>query len=192
MGQDCAPMVLEYLQCRWLHGLSGQLFQCSVTHTVKNFLIIGWNFLCVSFCPLPLVVLFSTTKKSLAPPSWHPSFRYLQTLMGSPLSLHQPKQAQLRQPLKWCDPLTFVALCWNGSRSSMPSLFWVTQNFPRCRALHLLLLNFRRFLTSYPSTPMRSFWRLSALWGIGCSSQLGVIWTCWGTMTANKRLVSQF
>ncbi|XP_048154063.1 uncharacterized protein LOC125323267 isoform X2 [Corvus hawaiiensis] len=43
----------------------GNLFQFSVTSTVKKFFIFRWNFLCLSFCPLPLVLLLGTTDKRL-------------------------------------------------------------------------------------------------------------------------------
>ena len=47
----------------------GNLFQSSVTHTVKRFfLIFRWNFLCISFCPLPLVLSLGTTEKNLFHP----------------------------------------------------------------------------------------------------------------------------
>jgi len=48
----------------------GSLFQCSVTLRGKKFfLMFRRNFLCFSLCPLPLVLLLSTTEKSLAPSS---------------------------------------------------------------------------------------------------------------------------
>ncbi|KAJ7417752.1 hypothetical protein WISP_62774 [Willisornis vidua] len=43
----------------------GNLFQWSVTRTLKFFLIFWWNFLCISFYPLPLALCFGTTEKSL-------------------------------------------------------------------------------------------------------------------------------
>ena len=48
----------------------GRLFQGSVTLRGKFFLMFRWNFLCFSFCPLPLVLSLGTTEKSLAPSSW--------------------------------------------------------------------------------------------------------------------------
>jgi len=56
------------------------------------------NLLCFVLCPLPLVLSLDTTEKSLAPSSLHPPFRYLHTLIRSPLSLLQVKQSQLFQP----------------------------------------------------------------------------------------------
>lgn len=54
----------------------GSLFQCSVTYIVRKFfLMFRLNFLCISFCLLPVVLLLGTTKKTLAPPSWHTLFR---------------------------------------------------------------------------------------------------------------------
>ena len=72
---------------RWVLNISregdsttslGSLFQCSVTLRGKNFfLMFRRNFLCLSLCPLPLVLSLGTTEKSLAPSSWHPPLRYL-------------------------------------------------------------------------------------------------------------------
>lgn len=63
--------------------------------------MISWNFLCGSLCLLPLILLFGTTEKTLAP-SWHPPFRYLYALIRPPLSLLQAEQALLPQPfLMW-------------------------------------------------------------------------------------------
>ena len=53
----------------------GSLFQGSVTLRGKKFfLMFSWNFLCLSLCPLPLVLSLGTTEKSLGPwsvPTWH-------------------------------------------------------------------------------------------------------------------------
>ena len=66
----------------------GSLFQGFITLRGKKFfLIFRRNFLCLSLCPLPLVVSLDTTEKSLAPSSWHPPFRYLQAFTRFPLSL---------------------------------------------------------------------------------------------------------
>lgn len=52
-----------YLQGRRLCNLFGQLFQHSVTFTVKMFfLTFNWNYLCPSFCSLTLVLLLGTNK----------------------------------------------------------------------------------------------------------------------------------
>lgn len=53
MAQDCIQMVLEYHQ----EGDLGNLFQGTATLTVRFFLTFRWNFLYISFCPLPLVLL---------------------------------------------------------------------------------------------------------------------------------------
>lgn len=42
------------------------LSQHSVTLTVKCFLMLTWNLMCFSLCPLPIVLSLSTTDKSLA------------------------------------------------------------------------------------------------------------------------------
>ena len=48
----------------------GSLCQGSVTPRMKKFfLIFRRNFLCLSLCPLPLVLSLGTTEKSLAPSS---------------------------------------------------------------------------------------------------------------------------
>lgn len=45
------------------------LFQCSVTHTVKKFIFMSKrNFPWMSFCPLPLVPLLGTIEQSLLAP----------------------------------------------------------------------------------------------------------------------------
>ena len=60
----------------------GNLFQCSVTLTVKQcFPMFRWNLLCFSLCPLPLVLSLDTTKKRLASYSLCPPFRYLYKLI---------------------------------------------------------------------------------------------------------------
>ena len=67
--------------------LLGNLFQGSVTLTVKKcFLMIRGNLLCFSLCPLPLILSLGTVEKSLALFSLYPPFRYLYTLIRSPLS----------------------------------------------------------------------------------------------------------
>lgn len=64
----------------------------------KLFLRFRWELLCISFCLLLLVLLSGMTKKSLAPSSWHPSFRYLQTLLRCSISsLLKPQQAKVPQ-----------------------------------------------------------------------------------------------
>lgn len=42
------------------------LFQHSVTFTVKYFLKFRWNLMCFRLCLLPIVLSLSTTEKSLA------------------------------------------------------------------------------------------------------------------------------
>ena len=79
-AEDLVQVGFEYLQRRRLHKPPlGSLFQCSVTLRVKKFfLMFRWNFLCFSFCLLPLVLSLGTTGKSLAPSSWHPPCRYVE------------------------------------------------------------------------------------------------------------------
>ena len=45
----------------------GSLVQCSATLRVKKFFLMFMSFLCLSLCPLPLVLSLGTTEKSLAP-----------------------------------------------------------------------------------------------------------------------------
>jgi len=90
-------LLLHRTFSRWVLNISregdsttslGSLFQCSVTLRGKKlFLVFRWNFLCLSLCPLPLVLSLDTTEKSLAPSSRHPPLRYLYTFRRSPLSL---------------------------------------------------------------------------------------------------------
>ena len=59
------------------------LFQGSINLRGKKFfLMFRRNFLCFSFCALPLVLSLGTSEKSLAPP-----LRYLQAFIRSPPSL---------------------------------------------------------------------------------------------------------
>jgi len=70
-------------------------YQCLVTLSIKkHFLVFRQTLLCFSLCPLPLALSLHTTEKSLAPPSLHPSFRYL----SLQASLLQDEQSQLSQP----------------------------------------------------------------------------------------------
>lgn len=66
---------------RWVLSISregvsidslGSLLQCSATLSAKKFLLMfRWNFPCSTLCPLQLVLLMGTTKKSLASSIWH-------------------------------------------------------------------------------------------------------------------------
>lgn len=70
-------MVLKYLQWGRLHNLPGRSVLLSVPHTIKQFFIFRWYYLCLSYFPLPP----GTTKKSLETSSW-----YGQTVIRSPLT----------------------------------------------------------------------------------------------------------
>ena len=63
----------------------GNLFQCMVSCRVKFFLMFMWNFLGISFCPLVLVLLLSTTEQRLVL-ALSPPCTDLCTLVRSPLS----------------------------------------------------------------------------------------------------------
>ena len=96
----------------------GNLCQCLVTPIVKNcFLMFRGKPPCFSLCPLPLVLSLRTTKKSLAPSSLHPPFRYLYQLVRSPLSflvsrLNSPSSLSLASHVRCSTPfIIFVALC---------------------------------------------------------------------------------
>ena len=63
----------------------GSLCQCSATLTVTEcFLMFRGNLLCVSLCPLPLVLSLGTAGKSLAPSSSPPRCRCKYTWVRSP------------------------------------------------------------------------------------------------------------
>ena len=65
-AQDLVQVGLEYLQRRRLHNLPGQPVPVSVTLRGKKFLLMfRRNFLCLSLCPLPLVLSLGTTEQSL-------------------------------------------------------------------------------------------------------------------------------
>lgn len=104
---------LNVSKCRDSSASLSKLFQYSVTLTIiKCFFKFRWNFLWSSLCPLPLVLSVDITNKSLDPPSLHPTFRFLYTLIKSPiLSLLKAKQFQLSHPLlirKICQSLNHL------------------------------------------------------------------------------------
>jgi len=51
------------------------------------FLMFRGNLLCLSLCPLPLVLSLGATAKSLVPSSLHHSFRFVHKSIRCPLSL---------------------------------------------------------------------------------------------------------
>lgn len=64
--------VLNYLQWGKIHSLAEQSVPySSISRIKKLFLIFRWNFLWISFCLLPIVLLHDSTRKSLAPPFGH-------------------------------------------------------------------------------------------------------------------------
>jgi len=69
-AQHLVQPSLEYLQRRRLHNLPGQPVPV-LRHPQREEVLhmFRWNFLCFSFCPLPLVLSLGTTEKSLAPSS---------------------------------------------------------------------------------------------------------------------------
>lgn len=78
----------------------GNLYQCVATHTAKFFLVFRWNFVCISFCPLPPVLLSDSTEQSLA---WSSRFHRPGTPCDGPRparACHEPGRAQqtLRPP----------------------------------------------------------------------------------------------
>lgn len=87
VAQDCVQMLLVYLQWGKLHNFCGKSLPVIGHCTVNKFFpMLRWNFLSIGFCPLPLVLLLGTNKKSLAPCSFHPPFFYWWTLMRSSLN----------------------------------------------------------------------------------------------------------
>lgn len=113
----------------------GNLFQCSVTITVKKFLLLQTELLCVSVCacfflPLQCVPLRTLI---LAPPSWLSPFRY--TVMRFPKSLLQAVQAQVPQyfllaemlqsfncfSCRWLDSLQYVHASCTGKPRTVHS-----------------------------------------------------------------------
>jgi len=69
-AQDLVQVGLEYLQRRRLHHLPGQPGPV-LRHPQREEVLphVQLNFLCLSLCPLPLVLSLGTTEKSLAPSS---------------------------------------------------------------------------------------------------------------------------
>lgn len=97
------PLVQACVQVHsGVEALQGNLFQCLVTHTVKEFTYVQRKTLCFSVCPSPLVLSLSTVK-SLAP-SLHPPFRSISLWTGS-LSLSSQERCSNSF-------IIFVALCW--------------------------------------------------------------------------------
>ena len=67
VAQDNVPWSSDYFQWWRYRSLSGNLFRCFTTHMVEFFFLVSyWNFPCCNLCPLPLVLLFCISKKSLA------------------------------------------------------------------------------------------------------------------------------
>jgi len=68
--EDLVQAVLNISRERDSTASLGSLFHCPVTLRGKRFfLMFRRNFLCLSLCPLPLVLSLGTTEKSLAPSS---------------------------------------------------------------------------------------------------------------------------
>lgn len=113
--------VLNYLQWGKIHSLAEQSLLCSSIFRIKKlFLIFRWNFLCKSFCPLPIVLLHGSIRKSLAPPFGHlplDTWRHWQSPLSvfSGLSSHKRGSPPL-SPLNIFVP-KHLDLCWTHSRS---------------------------------------------------------------------------
>ena len=107
------------------------LLQCSVTLREKKcFLMFRGNILCLSLCPVPLVLSLGSTRESLAPFSLHLPFRYWWdppwdfSLLNSPSSLISlPPHEKCFSPL-----ITVVVALWTLSSMSMSLLYWGVQN----------------------------------------------------------------
>lgn len=88
--QPHVSLASTYLQEWRVHNL---LCEFSITLTERKcFLVFRKSLLCFNMCPLPLVILLGTSGKSLA---LHLPFRFLYSLLRSPLSLLQTEQSQL-------------------------------------------------------------------------------------------------
>lgn len=97
-----------------------------------------WNFLCLSFCLVPLSLLVGTIRKSMAPSSWH---SYLQILIDKRnnkqnpichlfLRYNRPNSLSLSLwdgpvPYRLC--MMIQSSCWTCCRSSIPLLYWGAQ-----------------------------------------------------------------
>lgn len=106
---------------RWVSSISNgedstlsldKLCQCLVTLIAKKCsLMFRGNILCFSSCPLSLVLSLNTPEEYLAPSSFHPSYRYLYTMVRSPLQ-------------------TFSILCWTvPALPVFPQYVWFSSPF---------------------------------------------------------------
>jgi len=89
----------------------GSLFQFSVTRTVKEFsCMFLWNFLCCSFCPLPLFCLCTPLKRAYLHPLHSCILDTFKTVIRSPLRFPFSLFLQLRQlhHSTWCHQQA----CW--------------------------------------------------------------------------------
>lgn len=121
--RDCVQTAFKYLQGK------SPLPLCATVPVLchpywKEYLMLIWNFLCCSLCPLRLILSLGTYEKSLAQSSWHPPFRYLYALIRFPLSLLFSSLNRLNSlsifSFERCSTplIILVALCWSQSRSS--------------------------------------------------------------------------
>jgi len=114
----------------------GNLCHCSVTCAVmESFLVFRWNQLCSSLSPLSLVLTRGTMVKSMDPPSLHPPFRSLYTLLRFSLSLIFSRLNNLSFlslfSQERCSSLLniLVALTWTFSSISRSLLNWEPQTW---------------------------------------------------------------
>lgn len=163
-----------------LRRLFGAYMQCKVTvkkltFTVKKFfLILGWNFLCITFCQVPLVLLLGTMRKSLDPSSLHLPFRSLQiwslhvhvlAVLGSPRPKSVPNVASQvvnrEEGSQLWHGWWIQSFWWSKGCCLLSLLCPFLQIFLtlsttlygsliplRCKSLHLLLFKFRSFLSA--------------------------------------------
>lgn len=103
-ARDSLQTVLKYLQWgRYPHPLWTICYSAWSLRSKEFSLIFRWNSLHISFCPLRLALLLSTTEHSLFPPLTPPC-RHWQTLMSFPLSVSFPGwtgPAASGSPQKW-------------------------------------------------------------------------------------------
>lgn len=113
-----------------LHNILDNLFQHSITHTVKKCFLMLCRTSCVAVCAHYLILALGTTDNSLALPSVHLPYRYLWTLtrptifppVPSLLSsqLNSTSFLSLSSQQRCSAPfIILAALCWTLSSVSM-------------------------------------------------------------------------
>jgi len=144
---------LDYLQRR-LHSHSGQSVQGpDIPTTTKPFLVLAWNLLCSSLCPLSLVLLLLTTKKGLPLSNTTHNLDIYKQLWDPLSALSSPgwtvrvSQPFLQAPHRLCgQPLNFLGdpcLSWAGEARNWTqySRYGLTRTEERGRSTGNVLFN---------------------------------------------------